>query len=104
MGAFLNFLTSIRALNNVGYIATHEAEDNGGITNQPLDSEDPQLTVKQKLEVACSLMTKGTLHYSYGVKFFFLIIPIGCWIFSPIGFLVGSVGVVAYFLWSDRAA
>jgi uncharacterized membrane protein len=98
LGAFLNFIHSIRALNAIGYLSF-----TGAAPAETDDPEDPHLSVAEKVQVAVGFMNKATVHYSYGIKFFFLVVPVAFWIFSPYALLAGSIMLLVYFLWSDRA-
>lgn len=110
MIAFVSFLSSIRNFHNLGFMPIVQPPQNqnrnaGGL--EPLETDEDQqgqlqlLNVKEKLEISCNIMGRATLYYSYGVKVFFMVIPIGFWAISPTAFLVSCVGIVGYFFFSD---
>jgi len=48
------------------------------------------------------LLRRSTIHFTAGVRFYYLAIPVAMWIISPWGLLIGSVSNVLLMYYSDR--
>jgi len=86
--AFFNFTLSIRYYNHVGFMI--------GM----LQSHDPQVTP----ETVAGALNQGALHYTLGMRGFYLAVPIGLWIFGPIWMLTGSIAMLSVLYHLDRRA
>lgn len=76
--AFFNFTLSIRYYNHAGLLL-----------NVPGDRE-PFATVESVTEI----LNHGALHYTLGMRGYYLAVPMGLWLFGPEWMLAGSVAMV----------
>jgi uncharacterized membrane protein len=76
--AFFNFTLSIRYYNHAGLLI-----------NVPQDLEP-----SSNVDAVTSILNHGALHYTLGMRGFYLAIPLGLWLFGPFWMLGGSVLVV----------
>ena len=86
--AFFNFTLSIRYYNH------------GGIMINTRDADDPALSE----ESVAAVLNHGALHYTLGMRGFYLAVPIALWLFGPIWMLAGSLVLVAVLYRLDREA
>lgn len=84
--AFFNFTLSIRYYNHAGLII-----------NVPLGRE-------ATATVGCvtEILNHGALHYTLGMRGFYLAIPLGLWLFGPVWMLGGSLILTAVLYRLDR--
>jgi len=85
---FFNFTLTIRYYNHVGFMIN---------TFHPDDS-----TVSA--EAVTEVLNHGALHYTIGMRGFYLSVPLALWLFGPIWMLVGSLVLVAVLYPLDREA
>lgn len=86
--AFINFTLTIRYYNHAGFmINVHEAHD-------------PTVTP----EVVAAVLNHGALHYTMGMRGFYLAIPVGLWMFGPLWMLAGTIMLVCVLNRLDRTA
>ncbi len=85
---FFNFTLCIRYYNHVGFMIN---------TFQPNDS-----TVSA--EAMTQVLNHGALHYTIGMRGFYLSVPLALWLFGPIWMLAGSLVLVAVLYRLDREA
>jgi uncharacterized membrane protein len=86
--AFFNFTLCIRYYNHVGFMIN---------TFQPNDS-----TVSA--EAVTQVLNHGALHYTIGMRGFYLSVPLALWMFGPVWMLAGSLILVAIVYRLDREA
>jgi uncharacterized membrane protein len=86
--SFFNFTLAIRYYNH------------GGIMINTIDENDSTLSAETVTEV----LNHGALHYTIGMRGFYLSIPLGLWMFGPIWMLAGSLGLIAVLFRLDREA
>ena len=86
--SFFNFTLAIRYYNH------------GGIMINTIDENDPTLSAETVTEV----LNHGALHYTIGMRGFYLSVPLGLWMFGPIWMLAGSLGLIAVLYRLDREA
>ena len=85
---FFNFTLAIRYYNHAGFIInTFEQKD---------------ATVSE--EAVTQVINHGALHYTIGMRGFYLSIPLALWLFGPVWMLTGSLVVVAVLYRLDREA
>jgi uncharacterized membrane protein len=85
---FFNFTLSIRYYNHAGFmINTFEQND---------------ATVSEK--AVTQILNHGALHYTIGMRGFYLSVPIALWLFGPIWMLAGSLVLIAVLYHLDREA
>ncbi|WP_372682011.1 DUF599 domain-containing protein [Desulfosarcina sp.] len=85
---FFNFSLCIRYYNHVGFmINTFQQND---------------VTVSEK--AVTEVLNHGALHYTIGMRGFYLSVPLALWLFGPIWMLAGSVVLVAVLYRLDREA
>ncbi|AEB09862.1 DUF599 domain-containing protein [Desulfobacca acetoxidans] len=86
--AFLNFTLSIRYYNHVNFMI-----------NVPLDRDDA-VTVGY----ISRILNLGMLHYTLGMRAYYLAGPLLLWLFGPVWMLLGSVVLVGILYRIDRTA
>lgn len=85
---FFNFTLALRYYNHSGFmINTYEQND---------------ATVSD--EAVTQILNHGALHYTIGMRGFYLSIPLALWLFGPIWMLSGSVVMVVILYHLDREA
>ncbi len=85
---FFNFSLCIRYYNHVGFmINTFQHSD---------------VTVSE--EAVTQVLNHGALHYTIGMRGFYLSVPLALWLFGPIWMLAGSLVLVAVLYRLDREA
>jgi uncharacterized membrane protein len=85
---FFNFTLCIRYYNHVGFMIN---------TFQQNDS-----TVSA--EAVTQVLNHGALHYTIGMRGFYLSVPLALWLFGPSWMLAGSLVLVAVLFRLDREA
>ena len=86
--SFFNFTLSIRYYNHAGFmINTFEHNDD---------------TVSE--DAVTQVLNHGTLHYTIGMRGFYLSVPLALWLFGPIWMLAGSLVMVSVLYRLDREA
>jgi uncharacterized membrane protein len=86
--AFFNFTLAIRYNNH------------GGIMINAIDLNDPTLSA----DTVTNVLNHGALHYTIGMRAFYLSVSLGLWTFGPIWMLVGSLIVISVLYRLDREA
>jgi uncharacterized membrane protein len=84
--AFFNFTLSIRYYNHASLLI-----------NVPQDLEP-----SSGVDAVALILNHGALHYTLGMRGFYLAIPIGLWLFGPVWMLGGTVLVVFILYRLDR--
>jgi len=85
---FFNFTLAIRYNNHAGFmINTFEQND---------------ATVSE--EAVTQVLNHGALHYTIGMRGFYLSVPLALWLFGPIWMLAGSLVLVSVLYGLDREA
>jgi uncharacterized membrane protein len=84
--AFFNFTLSIRYYNHAGLLI-----------NVPQDLEP-----SSSVDAVALILNHGALHYTLGMRGFYLAIPLGLWLFGPFWMLGGSVLTVFVLYRLDR--
>jgi uncharacterized membrane protein len=85
---FFNFTLAIRYYNHAGFmINTFEEND---------------ATVSEK--TVTRVLNHGALHYTIGMRGFYLSVPTALWLFGPIWMLAGSMALIAVIYRLDREA
>jgi uncharacterized membrane protein len=85
---FFNFTLAIRYYNHAGFMIN------------TIDENDATLSAETVTEV----LNHGTLHYTIGMRGFYLSVPLGLWTFGPIWMLAGTLVVIAVLYRLDREA
>ena len=86
--AFFNFTLAIRYYNHAGFmINTFEHND---------------ATVSE--EAVTQVVNHGALHYTIGMRGFYLSVPLALWLFGPMWMLAGSLVLVSVLYRLDREA
>lgn len=83
---FFNFTLAIRYYNHAGFMINTNAH------NDPTISAD----------VVTKALNHGALHYTIGMRGFYLSVPMVLWLFGPIWMIAGSVVLVAVLYKLDR--
>ncbi len=86
--AFFNFTLTIRYYNHAGFMIN------------VLEAHDPTVTPK----VVAEVLNHGALHYTMGMRGFYLAIPVGLWMFGPLWMLAGTIMLVWVLSRLDRTA
>ena len=76
--AFFNFTLTIRYYNHAGFMINL------------LNSHDPAITPA----IVAQVLNRGALHYTLGMRGYYLAVPIGLWLFGPLWMLAGSIALV----------
>ena len=85
---FFNFTLAIRYYNHAGFmINTFEQND---------------ATVSE--EAVTEVVNHGALHYTIGMRGFYLSVPLALWLFGPIWMLIGSLVLITVLYRLDREA
>jgi uncharacterized membrane protein len=64
------------------------------------DADDPALSE----ESVAAVLNHGALHYTLGMRGFYLAVPTALWLFGPIWMLAGSLVLIAVLYRLDREA
>ncbi|MDA8137084.1 MAG: DUF599 domain-containing protein [Desulfobacteraceae bacterium] len=86
--AFFNFTLTIRYYNHAGFMINI------------LEAHDPTVTP----EVVAEALNLGALHYTLGMRGFYLAVPLGLWMFGPLWMFCGAVILVLVLNKLDRTA
>jgi uncharacterized membrane protein len=86
--AFFNFTLTIRYYNHAGFMINI------------LEAHDPTVTP----EVVAEVLNHGALHYTLGMRGFYLAVPLGLWMFGPLWMLAGALVMVWALNKIDRTA
>nr|WP_321396196.1 DUF599 domain-containing protein [uncultured Desulfobacter sp.] len=85
--SFFNFTLAIRYFNHAGFMLTLPHGDRAGGT-------DP--------DSVAAVMNHGALHYTLGMRGFYLAAPLGLWLFGPIWMLFGTLIMLMVIYRLDR--
>jgi uncharacterized membrane protein len=85
---FFNFTLSIRYYNHAGFMINI------------FELDDATVSAKTVTQV----LNHGALHYTIGMRGFYLSVPMALWMFGPIWMLTGSLVVIAVLYRLDREA
>ena len=83
---FFNFSLAIRYFNHVTFLI-----------NIPIETD----SVVTPASVARTL-NRGALHYTFGMRGYYLAIPLTLWLFGPVWMLIGSLVLITVLFWLDR--
>ena len=64
------------------------------------ESHDPSVTP----EAVAATLNHGALHYTFGMRGFYLAVPVGLWLFGPLWMLCGTVVLIGVLQRLDRTA
>ena len=84
--AFFNFTLSIRYYNHVSFAI-----------NVP-PSQDPLVSC----DAVARIVNRGAIHYTMGMRGYYLAIPLTLWLFGPVWFLAGTIALVLILNKLDR--
>ena len=85
---FFNFTLAIRYYNHAGFmINTFEQNDS---------------TVSE--DAVTQVLNHGALHYTIGMRGFYLSVPLALWLFGPIWMLIGTMVLIIVLYRLDREA
>ena len=84
--AFFNFAVAIRYYNHVSIEI-----------NVPESAEE-----QNAVSAVQRMMDRGGLHYTVGMRCFYIVIPLSLWLFGPVWLLLGSAGLCVALFWMDR--
>ena len=85
---FFNFTLAIRYYNHAGFMI-NTFEQNDAIVSE---------------EAVTQVLNHGALHYTIGMRGFFLSVPLALWLFGPVWMLVGSLILITVLYRLDREA
>jgi len=86
--SFFNFTLAIRYYNHAG------------IMINTIDGNNPTFSA----ETVTDVLNHGALHYTFGMRGFYLSVPLGLWMFGPSWMLAGSLVLIAVLYRLDREA
>ena len=84
--AFFNFTLAIRCFNHVNF-GINVPEKDGSLANHNFMTE---------------VINRGSLHYTMGMRGYYLAIPFALWLFGPTWFLLGTVFLIWILFKLDR--
>jgi uncharacterized membrane protein len=85
---FFNFSLCIRYYNHVGFMINTFQQNDATVS----------------AEAVTQVLNHGALHYTIGMRGFYLSVPLALWLFGPIWMLAGSLVLVAVLYRLDREA
>jgi uncharacterized membrane protein len=85
---FFNFTLAIRYYNHAGFMI-NTFEQNDAIVSE---------------EAVTLVLNHGALHYTIGMRGFYLSVPLALWLFGPVWMLVGSLILITVLYRLDREA
>jgi uncharacterized membrane protein len=85
---FFNFTLSIRYYNHVSFMINTFQQNDATVSS----------------EAVTHVINHGALHYTIGMRGFYLSVPIALWLFGPIWMLVGSLVLIGVLYRLDREA
>jgi uncharacterized membrane protein len=86
--AFFNFTLCVRYYNHVGFMINAFAPNDSTVS----------------AEAITQVLNHGALHYTIGMRGFYLSVPLALWLFGPIWMLAGNLVLVAVLYRLDREA
>ncbi|MCB2168947.1 MAG: DUF599 domain-containing protein [Deltaproteobacteria bacterium] len=86
--AFFNFTLCIRYFNHVGFMINTFQENDSTVS----------------AEAVTTVLNHGALHYTIGMRGFYLSVPLALWLFGPIWMLAGGLLLLAVLYRLDREA
>ncbi len=84
--AFFNFTIAVRYYNHTGFMINLPLDDKSGIT----------------INDVVKILDRGGMHYTLGMRAYYLAIPLALWLFGPLWLLAGSVLLIATLYKLDR--
>lgn len=84
--AFFNFTLAVRWFNHTGFMI-----------NLPKGEENPL-----GAEAVERILDRGALHYTLGMRAYYLSLPLALWLFGPIWFMGGTLALLAALAHLDR--
>jgi len=81
----------------------NEMEPRGSIQVDKEKLEKFDRWVADYINPVVKLLNRSTIHFTIGLRFFYLALPLGLWILNSIGLLVGSVLIVLIMYYSDHS-
>jgi uncharacterized membrane protein len=85
---FFNFTLAIRYFNHVGFMINTFHQDDSTVS----------------VEAVTQVLNHAALHYTIGMRGFYLSVPLALWLFGPVWMLAGSLLMVAVLYRLDREA
>lgn len=84
--AFFNFTLAVRYYNHTGFMINLPTNDTTGIS----------------LEDVVTILDRGGIHYTLGMRGYYLAIPLALWLFGPLWLLSGTLLLIAVLYRLDR--
>jgi uncharacterized membrane protein len=84
--AFFNFTLAVRYYNHAGLMINIDVK------------HDSQLSP----EIVTDVLNHGALHYTFGMRGFYLAVPVALWLFGPLWMLGGTIALVIVLYQLDR--
>lgn len=85
---FFNFTLAIRYYNHAGFMINTPAHDEAVVSE----------------EAVTGVLNHGALHYTIGMRGFYLSVPLALWLFGPVWMLAGTLVLIAVVYRLDREA
>ncbi len=85
---FFNFTLAVRYFNHFGFMVNTFQEDDSTVS----------------VEAVTQVLNHAALHYTIGMRGFYLSVPLALWLFGPVWMLAGSLLLVAVLYRLDREA
>ena len=83
---FFNFSLAIRYFNHVTFLINIPPATDSVVTPDSV----------------ARTLNRGALHYTFGMRGYYLAIPLTLWLFGPLWMLIGSLVLSAVLFWLDR--
>lgn len=83
---FFNFSLAIRYFNHVTFLINIPPATDSVVTPDSV----------------ARTLNRGALHYTFGMRGYYLAIPLTLWLFGPLWMLIGSLVLIAVLFWLDR--
>ena len=85
---FFNFTLAIRYYNHAGFMINTFQENDDAVSEKAVTA----------------VVNHGALHYTIGMRGFYLSVPLALWLFGPIWMLAGSLVLISVLYHLDREA
>ena len=85
--AFFNFTLAIRYYNHTGFMINLPTDDENDIT----------------IEHVADTLNRGGIHYTLGMRGYYISIPLALWLFGPVWLLIGTILILSVLYKIDRS-
>jgi len=96
ISSFFNFSICIRYLNHSTFLMMLPKEER----DFSLHRGGPPMTVTH--EIAAKVLNRGYLHYTLGMRGYYVLLPLICWLFGPIPLIICTVFLIVVLFLLDH--